>query len=692
MEKWVYRRGRVYWLDQYALNEHAAAFSKYDPDRAVEEILATGADVVAVYAANQFSVAYYPSEILPMHPNLGGRDYFGEIVSRLKSRGKKVVAYMNWLESRHPEWRFVPLGKENEPFVNPPLASWADESDPEKRVEDLKGGEWRLSCFNSPRRDQVAAVACEISDKYRPDAFHLDMVLFDEVCVCDYCRPMLEKICGTKNITREAIKSHWKEYVDWQHERVSSIITEVSDAVREFGVLAAHNAFAPVCLPALSAANEGWLGSLDVFVSECFDAFRSKHTDLNFTSINVRWQHAVGKPSWMLRTSSQIGHYSHWPISEAQWQVYAAACKANGCGVFGPCGVGAYPDTTSPKKLLANVKSGFDFYMEDADLGEGAVSSAKVGLIFSWATRKYHNAGETDWCGEFIGWARLLIEEHVPYDIVIAENAFDLNKYDLLILPNSAYLSDEFVRTIGEFVSSGGKIIATAETSLFDEKGEKRSDFALGSVLGIEKTSSVEGNFALERAAEPEPASGVFQQVTASGEIISRYVEVDPAGPVAGSKDPLPMKTTDYPAAAKNGFGRGESIYVAFDVGNYFDRHGDEHIAEFMAEMMDTVLPERQIEVKAPRTVEATLWEQPEINRTVIHLANRTVAWTLPTDLRQFTEIIPVHDIELKLKISHVSPKVTSRNADIEYNITGEILTVTVKRLEAYAAVTVEPD
>ena len=114
---WIDKRGRIYFYDQYALNEQAAAFAKYDPDRITAELLATGADIIVVYAANQFSIAYYPSKVWPQHPNLKGRDYVGDLFSRLRKHGKKVAAYINWLESRHADWNTIPLGKEDDPSL-----------------------------------------------------------------------------------------------------------------------------------------------------------------------------------------------------------------------------------------------------------------------------------------------------------------------------------------------------------------------------------------------------------------------------------------------------------------------------------------------------------------------------------------------------------------------------------------------
>ncbi|MBI5095082.1 MAG: beta-galactosidase trimerization domain-containing protein [Candidatus Hydrogenedentes bacterium] len=696
MTQWLNRRGRLYWYDQYALNDQAVAFAKYDPDRIADELAATGADVIALYAAIQFSVAYYPSQIWPQHPNLHGRDYFGEVLERLRRRGKKVIAYINWLESRHPEWNMIPLGRENDPTLKEmPLAAWADPADPERRVQNVPGGQWRVPCINSPRRDQVIAVACEILDRYHPDAFHLDMFVNDGICVCPYCKPTLERICAQTDITREAIAAHWREYIDWKCERSASLLADLSREVRARGVVAAHNAFAPMSLSPNFGVDEQWLDSLDMFLSECFDAFLVPSTDLNATSINVRWQHAVGKPSAILRTSAQI-HYSHWPLTEAQWQVCGAACKANGAKLFGPCGVGAYPDTTSSKHLLESVKKGFDFYMKDADLDEAATSAAKIALVFSWATRKYHGNGQDmRWCEEFAGWARLLIEEHLPYNIVVAErvvSAADLACYDLVILPNSATLDAIFCQAVRDYAAQGGLVLATAETSCFDRKGNLLPTPGLADVLGITRVGAVEGPFAIERSIEPEPASGLFQQVRSRGKVLVRHIAVDPAGSVAGTKDPMPLAPSEWPVVTANGFGRGRSAYIAFDIGRFFELHGDTHIGKLIVETVDALLPSRQVTVTAPRTVEVTVWRQEALNRTIIHLANRTVAWTLPTDARQIAEILPVHDIELCLEAPGAAVRVSGRDVAVEVCEQGLRLALRVPRLEAYGAVVIEPE
>ena len=62
--------------------------------------------------------------------------------------------------------------------------------------------------------------------------------------------------------------------------------------------------------------------------------------------------------------------------------------------------------------------------------------------------------------------------------------AKDLARYRVLVLANAAALSAAQVNAVREYVRGGGGLVATAETSLCDELGRPRGDFALAEVLG----------------------------------------------------------------------------------------------------------------------------------------------------------------------------------------------------------------
>ena len=65
-------------------------------------------------------------------------------------------------------------------------------------------------------------------------------------------------------------------------------------------------------------------------------------------------------------------------------------------------------------------------------------------------------------------------------------NAADLAQYKVLVLPNTACLDDAQVAAIEQFVRNGGGLVASLDTSLFDEFGNPRKNFALGDVLGVD--------------------------------------------------------------------------------------------------------------------------------------------------------------------------------------------------------------
>ncbi|HOC70030.1 MAG TPA: beta-galactosidase trimerization domain-containing protein [Candidatus Hydrogenedentes bacterium] len=677
---WLRKRQRIYWYDQYALNEQETAFANYDPDRIAAELKTVGADIVAVYAANQFSVAYYPSKVWPMHPNLKGRDYFGEVSSRLKAQGQKVIGYINWLESRHPEWYVAPLGGEKQQEF--PLASWAQPDNPDWRVQKVPGGKWRFACINSPRREQVLAVAREIIEGYHPDGFHLDMCFNDCVCVCDYCRPALERICGTSDITLDVVNAHWREFVDWRNECSASLVGEVSAMLREHGVFAAHNGQNPLWLSPIYGFDRNLLPHLDPYVSEIF-------YDLHTADLTMRWHQAIGKPSCMLVTGTSPSH-AHLSIPLQAWQVSAACAKANGCSILGPCGVGAYPDTTSSKRLLDTVRQGLDFFMEDADLHDGARPAAKVALVFSWATRNYFREGRLDWSQELDGWSRVLIEEHIPFEIVVAEDiqsAEGLQPYRLVILPNTAFLSDACCTALTAYVHEGGRVLATGETSLGDERGFDRDDFALGTLFGITRKGVTEGTFAMDGPLEPEPAAGVFQQVAASAEVLSLRLATDPAGPVAGGPDPFPMAPTEWPVAVVQKTGQGQALYVAFGLGRYYVLQSLTHARDRMVRYLDLLLPERQLKVQAPRHLEVNVWHQETPERFILHLANRT---PLAHDMPKIHEIAPVCDVRLEMVNPYPAARVTFRGAEGTAAMVGNKIAITIPRMEVYAAVLIE--
>ena len=85
-----------------------------------------------------------------------------------------------------------------------------------------------------------------------------------------------------------------------------------------------------------------------------------------------------------------------------------------------------------------------------------------------------------------LGFYQAMVEARIPFDMVHDRllDAAHLGRYRTLILPNIAALSTEQCRQLTDFVRGGGNLVATHETSLYDERGVRRSDFGLAALFG----------------------------------------------------------------------------------------------------------------------------------------------------------------------------------------------------------------
>ena len=105
-----------------------------------------------------------------------------------------------------------------------------------------------------------------------------------------------------------------------------------------------------------------------------------------------------------------------------------------------------------------------------------------MGLAYSQQTSRYYQRGEE----AALGFYQALTEARIPFEMVHDQKLDDpLTRHlRVPILPNIACLSDAQCAQLSAFVHRGGALIATLETSLYDERGRRRPDFGLASLFG----------------------------------------------------------------------------------------------------------------------------------------------------------------------------------------------------------------
>jgi hypothetical protein len=286
------------------------------------------------------------------------------------------------------------------------------------------------------------------------------------------------------------------------------------------------------------------------------------------------------------------------------------------------------------------------------------------------------------------------------------------------------------VKAISEFVRIGGGLVASLDTSLFDEFGTPRNNFALTDVFGVDyrglppvsdakSKDEIDVNFAKSIGPDYwEKRKSVFdfrQDVTSflnEGKM-KTYVGSEPVtfkGPAVrvlpkdGTKSVGTIRgkaaeAPEFPAVLSNKYGKGQVIYLAagFDSANYFYPYPYHRLVLKHAVQFAAASPP-PVEVVAPMCVHSTIMRQENKGeqRLVVHLfndVNTAGGHAMPVDdvpLRE--EVLPILDIKLtfrpEYKIKSVKLQPEGRELDVKKLPAGS--TVIVPRLEVHTLVVVE--
>ena len=695
----------IYWYDQYCENYYTDGFKAYQIDAVMRDLDLADADVYAIYATNQWGIAYYNSAVLPHYPPLQGRDYFGEVTEALKRRGKKVVAYVNWLDSRHPEWRWQKLAGDG--AWTPATTTGGDaatgglqelpeyEAQGKGIVYKVGFGEWFCHCINSPRRDEIRQVAAEITGTYDVDALHLDMFFNPGICGCPSCRRDLAQIIGSDRITYEAVRDRWPEYLSWRHEVSASLIAELSSIAHAQGMAFMPNAWCPLYTDPLMAVSPAWWQHIDYYVTEAWLRLNSAYADIDSTTLVCKWLRALGVPGVLLVTG-QHNPLWHTPLAPVELKAHAAVAKGNGRPIFGPCGVGAHPSTRTSEVGLRSTRQALDFYTGDAAAVCDREPVRHVGVVWSEDTRNFYEPGEgtSRYRFEFLGYCRSLLEGHRVFDLLLPENllaASNLAGYELIILPNTACMSETLAELVRQYVNDGGRVLCTWDTSLCDPFGRQRPDFLLADVLGVHYAGKYPSSaFFAEHADEPIVVLGEAVCVTPStADVLERLVAADPDYCDSGP-DLIPGTAMDYPILTKNHYGLGSTWYVAGSVGYTAFTTGYYRTTELLAGFINrTGIPE-WMRVDAPPTVDVSV-ERDGDGFLYIHLANKTAPSCRPARdiIRSIDQLVPVADIRLSFPSQGTAECVSPAGDELVVTHTDDGMVCLISRLQDYCLVKV---
>ena len=112
-----------------------------------------------------------------------------------------------------------------------------------------------------------------------------------------------------------------------------------------------------------------------------------------------------------------------------------------------------------------------------------------VGIAASNNTRDWYGKNNPAmYVDETRGFYYALIHKHIPVEFIAdkdLENYDSIKEFKLVILANTACVSDRALEAICKYVENQGKLIVTYQATILDEEGIEREDFGLSNIMGF---------------------------------------------------------------------------------------------------------------------------------------------------------------------------------------------------------------
>jgi hypothetical protein len=265
-----------------------------------------------------------------------------------------------------------------------------------------------------------------------------------------------------------------------------------------------------------------------------------------------------------------------------------------------------------------------------------------------------------------MGICQALVEARIPFEMVYEQllDQKDLDRFKLLILPDIAALSSDQCESIRQFVKRGGSLVATFETSLYEETGKKRSDFGLADLFGVGYAGKTIGPIKNSYInIEHETQHEILRGFENAGRTINtiNYADVQPSvyfGKPPLSRVPsypdLPMEDV-YPREPRTNIaevylrelGASRIAYFPGDIERTFWEELDPDQGRILANVIRWTLNEPDlVSVTGPGVLDISAWKQDDA--VVVHLVNLTNPMMMKGPVREF---IPVGPQRVSLKL-----------------------------------------
>jgi hypothetical protein len=609
-------------------------------------------------------VAFYQTKI-PGHrisSGLQGRDLLAEIIPVAHANNLRVLARIDpscapkELAKSHPEW-----------FSR----------DQEGKFREVS--EHYVTCPNADYyHRQIIDIAVEMLVEYNADGIWNNQGKFaawdTDTCYCATCKKLFKLETGFELPLHEDWESQaWRTYNEWRYQKIALWVKNMHTAIHQAKSDAVFIA-ATQLSESLETIQPGgwdidyWLEHQDILTFEC----QRRNTAPWWPGMQAKYLSGIAgkKPKWMT-----VSYFYPW------WRLYAAPEEENrpwiaqqfANGVNSWLHINGGSSEIFDRRGLAPMQEVFQRLGKWENYFDQASSNAQVAIIYSRYSQD--NYGKDKPYQRYVdavrGYYKALLEAHIPFD-VLSDKFLDpekLKQYQVLVLPNAACLSDLAVETLLEFAKNGGVVVATFESGIYDQMGERRDIPAFEKLFGgsyqklLHDLKSSYGQ--IQNASHPIfdgientdliPNDGSIIQFQSANAATSILTLIPPITAHSGATISIPeysgnFTTTDIPLFVSNAYGKGMGILFCNQMDMLFYRYGFPDLGKLLANAVFIGLGENcNLEVKASDFVEVTSMTQA--NRTMIHLINFPVSKSVNSGWRHpGGNLIPQENITIKIK------------------------------------------
>ena len=637
---------------------------------------------------------------------MGKRDILKEISTACKSAGIKVIGRIDFrgveehVYNKFPDWFMKDVNG------NPVTTNYT------KPV-------LYEACYSGHYRNEYAnSFVSHVLKNYGVDGIWHNAPGFNGICYCNDCKKAYAAFSEKEIPLVSAPDDEIDLYMQWKEQAADKYMTRIKNTVKSFGDDKVYTAEVFSIYGVGQRIDSGVdLDSarkhFDILVSVAFLTSGSSennfpYENLNYGSTIIKFLKSMTPEREAVVMYGGNGTTHRLVIDPPQdlriwlWQILSAG------GRFWNCYFTNVPTLTHDNRNAFNETAVYQFVRDNEKLLEQHVPVSNIGIYYSRPTRISYRikSEEGDPFGiEIRGIETVLMENHIPHDFILDDQVSKerLKKYRVILLPNIKCMSDKEIETLKQYVNDGGNLVATYSTSLYDEKGNERSNYGLSELFGVnyagrkENTRRDNYQFILNKKHKLVEADSNETELLFNAGFTALCKPVKDAQvictwvPTIQNQPPdkawVEKFSTEYPTVVENMYGKGKVIYFANqpDLLAYFVGHPDPRnlLLRSVRYLAGENIP---VETNAPSSVNIGLTQSLiKKGNYILSLVNTTSA-----SVRPVRELVPVHDITIKVQLEGkavANHKVLQCQGICEMKMNGNKIEINISKLVDFAAI-----